>query len=1357
VKSSPVPAAFARGAQRLVRDAWSALAALLVLDLAWWMRAPAAAPLVVALPLLLLLGLLAWRPAVGVRGARGARWTRAAFTATGVAMVLVAAAHHRHSERLRDHAAEVRAGLAREAGAALAEAFARMSGSLVRTAEAALAAPAERLAAFEALGGLLPADEDVAVVLVQDARPFAWAGRLRVPLDSLEGRSGVFATPFYVVAYAVRRGAGRTVVATSLVHADQPADRLSRPLDARVAAAHRIDRFLYGHPSEAPGVPDAVVLSMDGEGLMAARAVVPPAEVLALEARQRALPRAGALLGLMLLLLVAAAWRREGGIEARLAVLAVAFVTLAVVPLSAFSNVWPLFDPTFFFVREGWRFTGNAGALAISSALLLLALLSALRARLRPFTRTQALVAVVLVAGLGPFLLRQLAGGIQVPGLGIPLGLWIAWQVTLFLAAVTLLLLGVAAGQSVLGYRRGLQPWVAPAIAAVAVLAAPLVLQAPGRFPAPYPALWVVAIGALAFTRRAKAMVVPVAFVAACGAVTLVWFSAVRDRVELASRDVVGLGEVDRDAATLLQRYAADLDPAGAARSRVEALARFARSDLAGADYPAEVITWTADGRILAELHVGRGQGTTYGVNTYAQEAQRTGQPMLRQVPGEPGVHLVLAVPHDDGTATTVVLAPRTRLVAPDPYGAFLGFSPPPAPEPPYTLRVGELALPMSAAPGGPGRWQRERSALHGDWVIPGVGGGARRVHATVDLRPLDALIVRGVLLVLLDLAVLGAIWLLIVLADGALLRWWRMRRRDLAKSYRTRLSLALFACFLVPSTLFGLWSFQRLQADDRQSRDLLVRETLRGVAASDSAALAEVAARFETPLFLFADGLLVMTSDPLLDALAPVGRLLPPAVVNALEERDEVTMGDAATLGASSVRLGYRGATDADGVSYVLAGPARLDERLLDRRRNDLALVLLFALALGALGALWASGAASRQLSRPISELRSGALAVARGATPPAFATDPPVEFVPVFAAFRTMTADLAESRAALEAAERRLAATLRNVASGVIALDEEGRVTFSNPRAEGILGRPLAPGARFLGGGRAAPREEPLTAMLEAFRAGAEDDGAAELEADGRRLQVRVARLERRSRRLVVTIDDVTDVARAERVLAWGEMARQVAHEIKNPLTPMRLGMQHLRRARRDARVDFDQVLEENTARVLAEIDRLDEIARSFSRYGTAPVDDAAPTGVDVAAIARDVLELERMGATGIAWDAQVPPGTVPAAARERELREVLLNLLENARLASARRIALAVRALPGGGAEVRVEDDGTGIPEHLLARVFEPHFSTRTSGSGLGLAISRRLIERWGGTIHAERLKDDGRGGTRLIVRLAPPPAG
>jgi two-component system, NtrC family, nitrogen regulation sensor histidine kinase NtrY len=371
--------------------------------------------------------------------------------------------------------------------------------------------------------------------------------------------------------------------------------------------------------------------------------------------------------------------------------------------------------------------------------------------------------------------------------------------------------------------------------------------------------------------------------------------------------------------------------------------------------------------------------------------------------------------------------------------------------------------------------------------------------------------------------------------------------------------------------------------------------------------------------------------------------------------------------------------------------------------------------------------------------------LALARGGTSPPLREDPPLEFTPVFSAFRQMTTDLAESRAALETAERRLAATLRNVASGVVAVDEANRVTFSNPRAESILGGPLIVGMPL-----APEMLALLDAPLDALRNGSMDDVAVELEHDGRRLRIRLARLAPGSRRTVVTLDDVTDVTRAERVLAWGEMARQVAHEIKNPLTPMRLGMQHLRRARHDPRVDFDAVLEENTKRMLAEIDRLDEIARAFSRYGTAPVNVAPAAQVDVAVVARDVLELERMGQTEVSWEGRIPAAPVLAAARDRELREVLLNLLENARLAGATQVTLEVVGAPDGGAIVRVRDNGSGIPPHLIDRIFEPHFSTRTSGSGLGLAISRRLIDGWGGAISAENSE---RGGAILTVRLAP----
>jgi signal transduction histidine kinase len=206
---------------------------------------------------------------------------------------------------------------------------------------------------------------------------------------------------------------------------------------------------------------------------------------------------------------------------------------------------------------------------------------------------------------------------------------------------------------------------------------------------------------------------------------------------------------------------------------------------------------------------------------------------------------------------------------------------------------------------------------------------------------------------------------------------------------------------------------------------------------------------------------------------------------------------------------------------------------------------------------------------------------------------------------------------------------------------------------------------------------------------------------------------------------------LTRAERVLAWGEMARQVAHEIKNPLTPIRLGVQHLLRAWRDGRPDFDTILEENSSRLLREIDHLDATARSFSRFGTMPDAPAPPEMIDIAAVVRDVVSLEGIGADNIEWRVSGADEPSVARARSHELREVLLNLCENARNAFARVVDVRLEKR-GGRIVLSVVDDGEGVPRQLHARVFEPHFSTRTSGSGLGLAISRQLVESWGGSI-------------------------
>ena len=167
---------------------------------------------------------------------------------------------------------------------------------------------------------------------------------------------------------------------------------------------------------------------------------------------------------------------------------------------------------------------------------------------------------------------------------------------------------------------------------------------------------------------------------------------------------------------------------------------------------------------------------------------------------------------------------------------------------------------------------------------------------------------------------------------------------------------------------------------------------------------------------------------------------------------------------------------------------------------------------------------------------------------------------------------------------------------------------------------------------------------------------------------------------------------------------------------------------------------MLEQNVERILAEIDRLDEIARAFSRYGTAPAERRQAAPIDVAAIVRDVVELERMGEGEVEWRLSGADEPAIAIASGDELREVVLNVLENARLANARHVDVAL-ASSDGRVDIAVADDGVGIPDEVLPKIFEPHFSTRTSGSGLGLAISRSLVDAWGGEITVSSTRGSG----------------
>jgi nitrogen fixation/metabolism regulation signal transduction histidine kinase len=313
-----------------------------------------------------------------------------------------------------------------------------------------------------------------------------------------------------------------------------------------------------------------------------------------------------------------------------------------------------------------------------------------------------------------------------------------------------------------------------------------------------------------------------------------------------------------------------------------------------------------------------------------------------------------------------------------------------------------------------------------------------------------------------------------------------------------------------------------------------------------------------------------------------------------------------------------------------------------------------------------------------------------------------------------------------------------LATVATGVVAVDPAGRILLANARAQRWLGASLVEGKDLAS--VLPPAWDRVAVAVQRALAG-QGMASVEVESDGRRYGVELATLGDDPGGLVLALADLTDASHAARVVAWGEMARQIAHEIKNPLTPLRLGLQHLQRVRDERPAEFDRTFVETSARILSEIDRLDTVARAFSRFAL-PADEAAPLEpVDMATTADEALALYRLG-DGAGSVTLERTGPVIVQARRDELKEVLMNLVENARNAGATLVRVRV-----GGGVLEVSDDGRGIPEGDLTKIFEPRFSTTTSGAGLGLSIVKRLVESWGATIGAA---NDRKGGATMTVR-------
>jgi len=1234
----------------------------------------------------------------------------------------------------------------------------------------ATAAALPREAVFDRLASAVepgPAFERGAAVIREagDEPTFvAWAGRHRtIPAAQDTTELQAVMTPFYAVLEARRQTDTATSIGSVLLSAAPAIADGDQSLAARFARANGVALRIFPpgqgprdssvfeicNPRTPPSKPCA-----PGDTLFSVQ-TIPPSQgdaKLAAVAHTAWLARLG--LALLLVLLLAAA--SPGGW--RWGVLLAAGWTLLRAPVGPAA----LFSPATFYRPVVGVFGTSAGSLLVVGVLLLVAAGALWRRGVKRTWWGMAAAALLILAA--PYVVRYFGRGIAPPASGVSLELWVAWQAALAVTAMAFILLAAALVRGTTEPQR--VSWALPAACAGGALAAigGLWLWSPhGAWPEWYTFLWLPALIWAILPAPRRWALVGMAVVAGTAAALIAWGAAVEGRLSLATRDALRLGqEGDAVAVALLERLSQHLITSSQPPPRTagDLYALWVSSPLVAEDYPAMLALWGAgaDGPLLAELQLAQLDLRPGLLSALAHSA--VDGPCIERREGTPGIHYVLVVPLANGTVLTVGIGPRTRLLPPNRVARFLRGDPGVAP--PYTIT---LSLPTSRASliGSSVEWRREGWTVRGERQVD-LPGGVRHVHLRVALGGQWSLLVRGILVVGLDVALLAGVWLFgLVVAEG-----WRARLpalvTTLRTSYRAQLTSVLVAFFVLPGLGFAAWSFARLADEARRSGDLLIRQTLRDAAGGaetvageppDAIArsLAELGRRLDAELWLYRRGVLVATSSPVMAELGLVDPFLaPPAFRATLEDELELTL-DARTAGRPT-RVGYLVvAPGPPGEQAVLAVPQLLDDERVRQQQEDLALALVLGTLVGLVAAIYLAGLAARRLAKPVAALREAAIAVGRGSEPPPFPPGTPREFEPVLSAFDRMATDVRRSQAALEEARLRTARVLANVATGVIAVDDGLRVTMANPRAsELVLGatETLAPG-NVLPQATAAGWAPVWQAVAEFIAANQDVIQEREFDVGGRQIRVQLALLGAAPDGCVIALDDATALTRAARVLAWGEMARQVAHEIKNPLTPIRLGIQHLQRVREKGQsTTFEATLKETAERILAEIDRLDGIARAFSRFGAPSGAEQLPLEpVDLAATAREVVQLYDLGSAPrfeVRTSNGAPP---PALARKDEVKEVLVNLLENARNADAKRVTVQVAA---SGRQLVVADDGRGIPADVLPRVFEPTFSTTSSGAGLGLAIARRLVESWGGVITLE--SDPGKG-TRVTLTLQTAP--
>jgi two-component system nitrogen regulation sensor histidine kinase NtrY len=437
---------------------------------------------------------------------------------------------------------------------------------------------------------------------------------------------------------------------------------------------------------------------------------------------------------------------------------------------------------------------------------------------------------------------------------------------------------------------------------------------------------------------------------------------------------------------------------------------------------------------------------------------------------------------------------------------------------------------------------------------------------------------------------------------------------------------------------------------------------------------------------------------------------------------------------------------------------------------------ILILITLLVTFAAIWVGFYLARQMTMPLEYLAQAVSEVGSGNLDVEIQVPGNDEIATVSLAFNKMTTDLRENRDRLQTAystlrstneelqekRRYLEAILANVSAGVCSMSADSTITTMNKSAANLLGvqSELVIGMKL---------EHVLVGSLaelhlnieQVLAAGGKETIFKYLNMTGKdsrllSLLVTITPLydaDNRYLGLVLVLDDISHLIKAQREVAWREVARRIAHEIKNPLTPIKLSAQRLQK-RYLGRLDENEIFKECTDTIITQVDELKEMVNEFSQFARFPAANPMPNELNSALA--EAVGLYRQAHRNITFEF-LPDSAVPMFSFDRDqIKRVVVNLLDNAVAAMSAQeegvIQIRTEFRPETGIVVlQVADTGPGIPDEVLPMLFEPYFSTKNEGTGLGLAIAKRIINDHDGYIRASSNVQDGKFRTYFTIEL------